>query len=366
LARIAGPERAAAAAGLRYALDDGPGITRARRGKGFTYVDAHGRTVRDPATLARVRALAIPPAWTGVWISPTATGHIQATGRDAKGRKQYRYHARWRQVRDATKYRRLLDFARLLPRLRARVQADLATGALSRRQVIATVVRLLEATLIRVGNEEYARRNRSYGLTTMKDSHVEVSGTRVQFRFRGKSGRDHVIELRDRRLARIVRTCRDLPGRQLFQYLAGDGRRRPVESADVNAYLREVTGADITAKDFRTWAGTVLAAWALGEEEPARGARARRNVVRAIEGVAARLGNTTAVCRSSYVHPAVVDSYLDGSLATTLHARLGAEARRTGLPANEARVLQLLARTLEREAHDPARRTTTHRLRSAA
>jgi DNA topoisomerase-1 len=322
---------------------------RARRGKGFAYTDEHGRTVRDPATLARIRALAIPPAWTDVWICPSATGHIQATGRDAKGRKQYRYHARWRALRDANKYRRLVEFARLLPRLRARVQADLAKSTLSRRKVIATVVRLLEATLIRVGNEEYARQNRSYGLTTMKSSHVDVSGARVQFRFRGKSGREHVIDLRDRRLAAIVKRCQELPGQQLFQYVGDDGRRRSVESADVNAYLREVTGADVTAKDFRTWAGTVLAARALGEIAPARGARARRNVIRAIESVAARLGNTTAVCRKCYVHPAVLDSYLDGSLATTLQARLGAEARRTGLPANEARVLQLLERRRARE-----------------
>jgi DNA topoisomerase-1 len=340
---------AAATAGLRYALDEGAGITRARSGRRFTYRDERGRTVRDAATLGRIRSLAIPPAWTDVWISPRANGHIQATGRDAKGRKQYRYHPRWRAVRDETKYQRLMSFARLLPRIRSRVDRDLARRALSRVQVIATVVRLLEATLIRVGNEEYARQNRSYGLTTMRDTHAVVSGERVSFRFRGKSGRDHVIDLRDRRLSRIVKRCQELPGQQLFQYLDDDGRRRSVESADVNAYLREAAGDDFTAKDFRTWAGTVLAAWALHELAPAGSKPVKRNVVRAIENVSARLGNTVAVCRKCYVHPAVVDAYLDGSLVETLDARLGAETRRTGLPPAEARVLQLLARRLERE-----------------
>jgi DNA topoisomerase-1 len=340
---------AAATAGLRYALDEGAGITRARSGKGFTYRDERGRTIRDAGTLGRIRSLAIPPAWTDVWISPRANGHIQATGRDAKGRKQYRYHPRWRAVRDETKYQRLMSFARLLPRIRSRVDRDLAKGALSRVQVIATVVRLLEATLIRVGNEEYARQNRSYGLTTMRDAHAVVSGERVRFRFRGKSGRDHVIDLRDRRLSRIVKRCQELPGQQLFQYLDDHGRRRSVESADVNAYLREAAGDDFTAKDFRTWAGTVLAAWALHELAGAGPKPVKRNVVRAIENVSARLGNTVAVCRKCYVHPAVVDAYLDGSLVETLDARLVAETRRTGLPAAEARVLQLLARRLERE-----------------
>ena len=257
------PPAAAAAAGLRYALDEGAGLTRARAGKGFTYRDARGRTIRDASQLARIRSLAIPPAWTDVWISPAATGHIQATGRDAKGRKQYRYHPRWRTARDETKYQRLMAFARLLPRIRARVDRDLARDGLTREKVIATVVRLLEATLIRVGNEEYARQNRSYGLTTMRDRHASVSGERVRFRFRGKSGRDHVIDLHDRRLSRIVKRCQDLPGQQLFQYVDDRGHRRAIESADVNAYLREVTGGDFTAKDFRTWSGTVLAAWAL-------------------------------------------------------------------------------------------------------
>jgi DNA topoisomerase I len=343
------PPEAAAAAGLRYALDEGPGLTRARAGKGFTYRDVQGRTIRDASQLARIRSLAIPPAWTDVWISAAATGHIQATGRDAKGRKQYRYHPRWRAARDETKYQRLMAFARLLPLIRARVDRDLARDGLTREKVIATVVRLLEATLIRVGNEEYARQNRSYGLTTMRNGHASVSGERVRFRFRGKSGRDHVVDMRDRRLSRIVKRCQDLPGQQLFQYVDEQGGRRAIESADVNAYLREVTGGDFTAKDFRTWSGTVLAAWALHELAPATPKTpVKRNVVRAIESVSARLGNTVAVCRKCYVHPAVVDAYLDGSLGATLSARLSAESRRTGLPAEEARVLRLLARRLER------------------
>jgi DNA topoisomerase-1 len=369
LATVDEPRRAAAAAGLRYVLDDGPGLTRVRAGKGFSYRDAHGRTVRDPATIARVRKLAIPPAWTDVWICPNPTGHVQATGRDAKGRKQYRYHARWRETRDETKYRRLIAFARLLPRIRSRVHADLARNDLSRSKVVAAVVRLLETTLIRVGNEEYARQNRSYGLTTMKDSHVDVSGERVQFRFRGKSGRDHVIDLRDRRLSRIVKRLQELPGQQLFQYIGPNGRRRSIESADVNAYLREVAGGDFTAKDFRTWAGTVLAAWALNEATPPAGRVAKRHVVRAIETVAARLGNTVSVCRKCYVHPAVVDAYLDGSLVRTLKARLSAEARRSGLPDTEARVLQLLGRRLDRQAQaarKASRRSAAHPLPSAA
>ena len=335
--------RAALEAGLHYTLDDRPGFTRVRAGKGFAYRDTQGRPIRDPRVLARIRSLAIPPAWTDVWICPTANGHLQATGRDSKARKQYRYHPRWREVRDATKYQRLLEFARLLPRARARVQADLARPGLPRRKVIATVVRLLETTLIRVGNEEYARANRSYGLTTMRNSHVDVSRGRVRFRFRGKSGRDHVIDLRDAHLGRIVKRCQELPGQQLFQYLGEDGRRRAVESADVNEYVREVAGADFTAKDFRTWAGTVLAAWALHQQPAAAAAKpSKRSVVRAIETVAARLGNTTSVCRKCYVHPEVVEAYLDGSLPATLQGRLTAEAKRSGLPANEARVLQLL------------------------
>src|SRR5688572_14572125 len=283
---VVDPIASAKMAGLCYVSDTKPGIRRRRSGKGFTYRGPDDRPIRDPDELRRIAALAIPPAWTEVWISPKPMGHIQATGRDAKGRKQYRYHPRWRAVRDETKYQRLTSFARLLPRIRSRVARDLAREGLSRAQVVATVVRLLEATLIRVGNEEYARQNRSYGLTTMRDGHALVTGERVRFRFRGKSGRDHVIDLRDRRLSRIVKRCQELPGQQLFQYLDDRGRRRSIESADVNAYLREATGADFTAKDFRTWAGTVLAAWALHELAPGTAAApVKRNVVRAIESV---------------------------------------------------------------------------------
>jgi len=298
--------------------------------------------VRDPALRDRIRRLAIPPAWTEVWICPLAHGHLQASGRDSKRRKQYRYHPRWREVRDEAKYDRMIDFARVLARLRARTDEDLSRPGLPREKILATVVRLLEATLIRVGNEEYARHNGSYGLTTLRDSHVDVSGSKLEFRFRGKAGKEHVVGIQDRRLSRIVKRCQDLPGYELFQYLDEAGERRSIESADVNAYLREVTGEDFSAKDFRTWSGTVLAAWALGEMEPASGRRANRNVARAIESVAARLGNTPAICRKCYVHPAVIDSYLDGSLARSLRRRV-VSAGDTGLRPDEAMVLALLA-----------------------
>jgi DNA topoisomerase-1 len=345
------PPEAAAAAGLRYVSDAGPGIRRLRRGKGFRYVGTDGATLRDPALRDRIRRLAIPPAWTEVWICPLAHGHLQASGRDSKRRKQYRYHPRWREVRDEAKYDRMIDFARKLAEIRARTEEDLARPGLPREKVLATVVRLLEATLIRVGNEEYARHNGSYGLTTLRDSHVEVSGAKLEFRFRGKAGKDHVVGVQDRRLSRIVKRCQDLPGYELFQYLDDAGERRSIESADVNAYLREVTGEDFSAKDFRTWAGTVLAAWALHEMEPAAsGRRANGNVVRAIESVAARLGNTPTICRRCYVHPTVIDSYLDGSLARTLRRPAAASAE-AGLRPEEARVLALLAgRRLESKA----------------
>lgn len=345
------PPAAASAAGLRYVKDTTPGITRVRAGKGFRHLDPDGEPVRDPELLARIRKLAIPPAWRDVWICPLASGHLQATGRDSKGRKQYRYHTRWREVRDETKYERMIDFARVLPSLRARTESDLARPGLPREKVVATVVRLLETTLIRVGNEEYVRQNRSFGLTTLRNSHVGVQGSKLEFRFRGKSGRDHVIGLRDRRLSRIVKRCQELPGYQLFQYLDEHGKRRSIESADVNAYLREIAGAEFTAKDFRTWAGTVLAAWALrGYAHAARKRRANRNVVRAIESVAARLGNTPTICRKCYVHPAVIEAYLDGSLAGTLRATGAAQQRQAGLRPEEAGVLALLVRRLRREA----------------
>jgi DNA topoisomerase I len=309
----------ARAAGLRYSTDARPGITRQRRGRGFSYRRPDGEVVHDRAVLARIRALAIPPAWTDVWICLDQAGHLQATGRDAKGRKQYRYHQRWRSGRDDAKFERLLDFARVLPRIRKRCDADLATAGLSRQKVLAAVVRLLETTLIRVGNDEYARLNRSFGLTTLKNRHAKVTGTRVRFRFRGKSGRQHEVGIRDRRLAAVVRRCQDLPGQELFQWVDDDGASHDVASEDVNDYLREISGTDITAKDFRTWAGTVLAYRALRALAPGTDDRtSRKNVVEAVRFTSDRLGNTPAVARRSYVHPAILESYMEGSIGGAL------------------------------------------------
>lgn len=300
-------------ASLRYVGDDGPGIRRRRAGSAFSYTMPDGTKVKDRPTLARIRALVIPPAWTDVWICPLANGHIQATGRDARGRKQYRYHARWREVRDQSKYTKMIAFGEALPKIRAAVEADLKKTGLSREKVFATVVRLLERTLIRIGNEEYARTNQSYGLTTLHNDHVQIEGSRLHFRFRGKSGKEHAIELADRRLARIVAQCSELPGQALFQYVGEDGNLHPVESADINAYLKEVSGEEFTAKDFRTWAGTVLASDALRAVSACQSkTEAARNIVQAVKTVAARLGNTPAVCKRSYIHPAVLDAYLEG------------------------------------------------------
>ena len=347
------PSVAAKAAGLRYVTDSGPGITRKKARDGFRYVAPDGEPVREEATLARIKALAIPPAWTDVWICPSPRGHLQATGRDAKGRKQYRYHPRWRAVRDEAKYGRLIAFGQALPRLRARVAADLAAPDTSRNKVLAAVVRLLETTLIRVGNEEYARTNESYGLTTLHDEHVDVHGATLRFHFRGKSGVEHEVDLRDRRLANIVKRCQDLPGQDLFQYKGDDGELHRVTSEDVNAYIQEVIGEEFTAKDFRTWAGTVLAAQALQEfGEFDSQVQAKQHVVGAIEAVAKRLGNTRAVCRACYVHPAVVDSYLDGTLRQTLERRIEDELEEhlRDLPPEEAAVLVLLRTRLNEQA----------------
>jgi DNA topoisomerase-1 len=309
-------------AGLRYVSETGPGLHRRRAGRGFVYLAAAGHRVRDASTLRRIRSLVIPPAWTQVWICAAPTGHLQAVGRDARGRKQYRYHARWRQVRDETKYTRMLAFARALPHIRARTGRDLAGPGLTRDKVLAAVVRLLEATLIRVGNEEYTRANGSFGLTTLRDRHVDVRGAAVRFAFRGKGGKDHVIGVRDCRLARIVRRLQDLPGPELFQDVDETGARRSIGSGDVNAYLHEIAGAAFTAKDFRAWAGTVLAALALAEVREFDTPReAKRNIAQAIERVAARLGNTPAICRTCYVHPEVLQAYLDGETISVLKAR---------------------------------------------
>lgn len=308
-----------AAPSLRHARDDRPGIRRVRAGRGFSYRDVDGRPIRDSEVLARIRALAIPPAWTDVWICPWPNGHIQATGRDARGRKQYRYHRDWQHRRGVDKFERMLAFAEALPAIRERCEADLSRPGTPRDKVLAAVVRLLELTLIRVGNDEYARLNRSFGLTTLRDRHARIEGSAITFRFRGKSGLRHEVGLRDRRLARIVRRCQELPGQELFQYTDEAGEVRDIGSDDVNAYLREASGGPFTAKDFRTWAGTVLAYRALRALQPADTAHAaRRSVVEAIRETADRLGNTPAVARGSYVHPAVLEAYLDGSLPGAL------------------------------------------------
>ncbi len=307
---------------------------------GFRYVGADGKVIRKPAVLARIRALVIPPAWKDVWICSDARGHLQATGRDARGRKQYRYHPNWRTTRDETKFHRMQAFAAALPKIRARTEADLRRPGLPREKVLATVVQLLEKSLIRVGNEEYARANRSFGLTTMQDKHVAVKGSTLRFEFRGKSGKRHSVGVNDRRLAKIVKQCRDLPGQDLFQYIDDDGVRQDVNSADVNAYLKEITGEDFTAKDFRTWSGTVLAATALRELDDASSkAQVKKNVLSAIEAVAGMLGNTRSVCRKSYIHPAILDSYIDGSMKRALKRRVSAPRK---LRSEEIVVLAIL------------------------
>jgi DNA topoisomerase-1 len=342
---------AAASAGLRYTSDRLAGVRRVRAGKGFRYLTPQGVTLRDPSELRRIRALAIPPAWRDVWISPHERGHLQATGRDAKGRKQYRYHPKWRQVRDDAKYGRMLEFAAALPALRRRTRADLAAAGLSRRKVAAAVVQLLEKTLIRVGNDEYARDNQSFGLTTMRDGHARVSRSTIRFRFKGKAGKFHDIAFNDLRLARIVRRCQELPGRELFQYLDEAGAVQDIGSADVNDYLRDVTGQPFTAKDFRTWAGTVLAARALQEMKHFKSkAQATRNLLAAVDKVAGMLGNTRSVCRKCYIHPAIIDSYLDRTLAQTLSVRAGERLASASLSRTETAVLALLQRRLRRDA----------------
>ena len=342
----------AASAGLRHVTDRKPGISRRRVGSGFRYVNPQGAIVRDEEELKRIRALAIPPAWRDVWICPDPRGHLQATGRDARGRKQHRYHPRWRMVRDEAKFDRILEFAAALPALRRRTRDDMAVSGLPRRKVIAAVVQLLEKTLIRVGNDEYARDNQSFGLTTLRDSHARISGSTIRFRFRGKAGKFHDIAFSDARLARIVKRCQELPGRELFQYLDEDGNVQDIGSADVNDYLREVMGREFTAKDFRTWTGTVLAARALQElREFGSDTQGKKNILKAVEAVAGVLGNTRSVCRKCYIHPAIVDAYLDRTLAAALSARAGRRlARPDALSPMETAVLALLQRRLRRDA----------------
>jgi DNA topoisomerase-1 len=336
---LSDPVASAKAAGLRYVTDDIPGITRVSRGKHFAYIAPDGKQITEEKELARIKSLAVPPAYTDVWICPIPNGHLQATGRDARGRKQYRYHKRWREVRDETKYGRMIAFAEALPAIRKRIEADLALNGLPREKVLATVVQLLETTAIRVGNDEYAKDNGSYGLTTLRNNHAKVQGATVRFSFRGKSGVRHAVDLLDRRLAKIVRKCQDLPGQQLFEYVDDNETTRAIDSADVNEYIREISGEDFSTKDFRTWLGTVTCAALLAEQDEAQTRterKARLNGV--IKDVAKRLGNTPAVCRKCYVHPHVVDAYLErGTLGAPQQMR-----HTEGLLAEELFVLALL------------------------
>jgi len=344
--------------GLRYVSDGKPGIRRESLRGRFRYVDPAGKLIQDQATLARIKALVIPPAWSEVWICADPNGHVQVTARDARGRKQYRYHPLWRKARDENKYEHLIAFGHALPGIRSRVEEDLALPGLPRAKVLATIVRLLETTMMRVGNEEYARSNGSFGLTTLRDKHVQIDGQRLQFQFRGKSGVQHCVELSDRRLARIVRRCRDLPGYELFQYLDEEGNCRTVDSGAVNDYLRDISGCDYTAKDFRTWAGTLLAAMALREFEMFDShAQAKKNMLRAIESVAEKLGNTPAICRKCYIHPAIMDSYLEGSMLQALKRRAEEELVHDlrNLNSEEAAVLALLQQRLQKEESKPAK-----------
>jgi DNA topoisomerase-1 len=351
------PRAVARASGLRYSTDSRAGFTRRRAGRGFTYRDTDGQPIRDPEALERIRKIVIPPAWTDVWICPWPSGHLQATGRDVRGRKQYRYHPHWRRRRGAENFARMIAFAQALPRIRRRAERDLAKRGLPREKILGAVVRLLELTLIRVGNDEYARLNRSFGLTTMRDRHATVTGSSVTFRFRGKGGQTHRVGLRDRRLAAVIRRCQELPGQDLFQYVDGQGELRDVTSDDVNGYLREASGGDFTAKDFRTWAGTLLAYRALRALQPEdHGPAARRNVVPAMRATAERLGNTPAVARGSYVHPAVLEAYLDGTLGGALvDVAEEQDVPPTGADRSEEMAVLTLLRQRERDARGAMR-----------
>jgi DNA topoisomerase-1 len=342
-------------AGLHYTTDARPGISRVRRGKAFSYHKPNGDLIRDEKVLERIRSLAIPPAWTDVWICPDARGHLQATGRDARGRKQHRYHPRWREVRDEAKYDHVIAFAEALPGIRERVDEDLRRHGLPREKVLAAVVRLLETTLIRVGNDASAAENASYGLTTLRRRHVDIEGSQMRFRFTGKSGKEWDLSIRDRRIARVVKRCSDLPGYEIFKYEDDDGNFVDVTSTDVNAYLKEISGGDFTARDFRTWAGTVLAATALDAcAAAASSTEAKHQVVQAIEQVARDLGNTPAVCRACYVHPAILDAHLDGVLAERLQGTITAtvKQRYERLSPEEVKVLTMLRDRLDRDARD--------------
>jgi DNA topoisomerase-1 len=373
MAGVDDPKEAAEEAGLTYVTDDENGLSREKRGDTFAYFKANGDPVTDEKALERIRKLAIPPAWTDVWICPKANGHLQATGRDARGRKQYRYHPQFREVRESTKYERMLDFAKALPAVRKKIAEDMALRGLPREKVVATVVHLLETTLIRVGNDDYAKENKSYGLTTLRNPHVKVEGAQLKFRFKGKSGKTWDLKVQNRRVAKIVKACQELPGQRLFQYIDDDGELREVTSADVNAYLKEITGRDITAKDFRTWAGTVLAALALQEFESFDSqAGFKKNVKAAIERVAQRLGNTPTICRKCYVHPEIFTSYQQGELLLDVKQKVEAELREDlgELKPEEAAVLALLearlSRTLEDQLKDSLSQAKKKSRRTAA
>ncbi len=339
------PVESARAAGLRYVSDTSPGIRRRRVGKHFSYIGLDGKPIHDENELKRIRGLVIPPAWTNVWICPNPRGHIQASGRDARGRKQYRYHTEWRKIRDETKYDRVIAFGQALPHIRERVSADLSLHGLPREKVLAVVVRLLDTLSIRVGNEEYARENKSFGLTTLRNRHVKIDGASIRIHFRGKRGIEHDVGVRDRRLARIIKQCQDLPGHELFQYLDESGRRLPIDSDDVNEYLRAIIGKDFTAKDFRTWAGTVMTVCALAELGDAETqAQAKKRLAQAIESAAKHLGNTPTICRKCYVHPEVINSYLDGKLLAALkqHDEQAIAESLQGLRPEEIAVMKFL------------------------
>ncbi len=349
LTLVTDPVESAKTAGLRYVTDDSPGICRQHRGKGFIYIGVDGKRLTDQSEIKRINSLAIPPAWKDVWICPIANGHLQATGRDAKGRKQYRYHPHWCTVRSQTKFNRMIPFSIALPLIRERIDHDLALKGLPREKVLATAVRLLETTHIRIGNVEYAQENKTFGLTTLRNRHVQVSSTTIHFHFKGKSGVKHDIELCDRKLARIIKRCQDIPGYELFQYVDNEGQRRTIDSEDVNNYLREITGEDFTAKDFRTWAGTVLAARELKQMPPFESqTQAKKNVTQAIKAVAKELGNKPATSRKYYVHPVILDTYLEGTLGEMLeeYSNSASDDSPHNLSSEECAVVAILERSL--------------------